>query len=967
MIVGGDEAVRVLELLASDGYVTVHSTPGKMVAELARLKPKVLLFELALESKGVEDLIQRIQATAYGAVVPIVFFGPPPGPNPAEVVVLGGDLYLPTPVDPAELKACVKRLAGGPPAALEPELEPGRSFAFEGSEEPSAGLPTEVEPGAGSHPPSGHGDPAPGHGDPAPGHGDPSPRPEPSEPEQLETPGRPAPIDLPWNDLAERRPPKAPHDPMDDQGADLLERAMEEDLFLDPREMALTITTMVPEMSAAEDLQPPRGSPGDARRDQDAGPDPLTMSGDPSEVEAIVQELMGPGGEGDTVAVRIRRTIDAFEERFIAPGIENGGSGRHGPSPSQQASSTLPGAPALPEEDGIDLDALDHVDDSEGDYTEDPERVLQQLEDDLSTGDASSATATPPPVSPGGTEVSRENSLPPEPTGEDLRARGSPDGDDSPSFTPAPSDAYMEARDVPAPQGAAGSRSAPIASPYDLPPVVSDQGFEHDLATHGPGDVVDTVLGRRTAVHINPSGGEGALLPSAGQGAAGDTQPAKRAASARGPLPRHPSPSPERLQLDSEPGPAPQDHEPPAPSTRLQYEGAGDVPPDGARPAPEDLLPRDPPDELRQGSLQEMDPATLIQAMASLELSGALEISHPEGRYELHLHRGRLRLAQSSRIEESMLEMLRRQGRISDDQRRQVAQELTSGRRAGAVLLDRGWIKPAELIPTVRQHLEDLVYAIFALEDGTFRFDASRPLPEEIVYLERPTAALVLEGVRRKYTVARIQRLVGSSQIAPVKLPAADESILAGSNLSGRDWRLMDAMDGRRTVDQISTELGVAPQDLWTLAWGLASLGLVKLHRPGAEVEPRATERLPSPPGNLEPGAMEPGAAEGPPRDLDLDVERVLSRHRLVREGDYFACLGVAPQASPHELRRAYDQTLSLFDPHRLHPAVRTRYAQELEEILEVVHEAFSVLSDEPLRDAYRARVTTTSSSGEDQ
>ena len=44
--------------------------------------------------------------------------------------------------------------------------------------------------------------------------------------------------------------------------------------------------------------------------------------------------------------------------------------------------------------------------------------------------------------------------------------------------------------------------------------------------------------------------------------------------------------------------------------------------------------------------------------------------------------------------------------------RRPLRRASAASRRAGAVLLDRGWIKPAELIPTVRLHLEDLVYAI---------------------------------------------------------------------------------------------------------------------------------------------------------------------------------------------------------------------------------------------------------------
>jgi preprotein translocase subunit Sec63 len=91
----------------------------------------------------------------------------------------------------------------------------------------------------------------------------------------------------------------------------------------------------------------------------------------------------------------------------------------------------------------------------------------------------------------------------------------------------------------------------------------------------------------------------------------------------------------------------------------------------------------------------------------------------------------------------------------------------------------------------------------------------------------------------------------------------------------------------------------------------------------------------------------------------------VLGRHERVREGDYFACLGAAPGDSPHELQRAYDRARQQFDPANLNPAVTRQYAAELTEIREVIEEAYRVLADEPLRQAYCEHVLGSASTGE--
>ena len=135
----------------------------------------------------------------------------------------------------------------------------------------------------------------------------------------------------------------------------------------------------------------------------------------------------------------------------------------------------------------------------------------------------------------------------------------------------------------------------------------------------------------------------------------------------------------------------------------------------------------------------------------------------------------------------------------------------------------------------------------------------------------------------------------------------------------------------------LAATVGVPEGEVWALAWGLACIGFVSLLRLGEGSEV-----------GLQRGGRETV-------DLQIDVDRVINRHRAIREGDYFGCLGVEPEASLEEISQAHLASRQQFDPANLHAEVVARFAAELVEIREVLDEALEVLGDEELLGSYRA------------
>jgi DnaJ-class molecular chaperone len=97
-----------------------------------------------------------------------------------------------------------------------------------------------------------------------------------------------------------------------------------------------------------------------------------------------------------------------------------------------------------------------------------------------------------------------------------------------------------------------------------------------------------------------------------------------------------------------------------------------------------------------------------------------------------------------------------------------------------------------------------------------------------------------------------------------------------------------------------------------------------------------------------------PKPADWDPLDADAVRARVAARVSLVEEGDYFALLGVARDATNYDLRRAYTTLRRSFDPGAVLTAATVDLKDDVDSILEVLEEAYDVLRDPVRRERYR-------------
>jgi hypothetical protein len=334
------------------------------------------------------------------------------------------------------------------------------------------------------------------------------------------------------------------------------------------------------------------------------------------------------------------------------------------------------------------------------------------------------------------------------------------------------------------------------------------------------------------------------------------------------------------------------------------------------------------------------DAAMLLAKLFALGATGRIGFRRDEVETLLYFDRGRPVFASSNEPRDRMGELLLREGKITAAQYERCQTVVAeSGRRMGEILVGFGYLKRRELLPAVRRHVEDLVYSLFSWDRGSYRITLDPQPCAERIRLSRHPAALILEGIRRKLDRQALERLIGPPSTV-IEVPDRDRlgGIVNLGDLVAEERAALTAFDGQADLAQVARSSGIEVADVLPLAWGLCVLGLATARRADTDIP-------------------DDGTALVGETDLAIDRERVRARWQLVSDADYFALLGVRRDATGFEIRRAYQSARRDFAADCFPGDLRRELARELDDIANVLDEAFRVLRDDRLRQTYLANL----------
>jgi CheY-like chemotaxis protein len=360
------------------------------------------------------------------------------------------------------------------------------------------------------------------------------------------------------------------------------------------------------------------------------------------------------------------------------------------------------------------------------------------------------------------------------------------------------------------------------------------------------------------------------------------------------------------------------------------------------------ILVEDPAQAAFAGTLKRTPLARVLQRLYATRATGSLLLLREPTKKIVLLAEGYPVSARSNLLGECLGQILLEKKLITGHAlSASVARMQKEKRQQGQILVEMGALSPYNLQRALVDQIEAKLLEVFSWPDGKFMFKASPDVPARATRLERPPAALILEGIRRHYDEARQNAVLESYAGQFVALSA--DPILRLQEMSGDPTELafIRGLDGSRQLEAILADARIPAPKARLLLVALSEAGMI-------QPQETTSRRRPATQPNV---ASAAAATPMPARQAaPLGSGELSMMLQMARTQDHFWALGVARDAPTPEIDRAYEALARSFhaDRYRLAPDDDRRMAQE---IFDCLAEAHRVLHDPARRRAYTVKL----------
>lgn len=187
-------------------------------------------------------------------------------------------------------------------------------------------------------------------------------------------------------------------------------------------------------------------------------------------------------------------------------------------------------------------------------------------------------------------------------------------------------------------------------------------------------------------------------------------------------------------------------------------------------------------------------------------MAGVIEAEKDGVVKSVHIKEGRVIHAASSDLNDSLGTFLRRSGKVSAELYAETMRlRGESDRRYGELLVEEGVLSPVEVYQAIRQHVEAIVWSLFSWEEGAviFMIGDFAP-PDHRIRIELPMPQVILQGIKRAPNARALVSRLGTRET--VFDPRWDTETLIEAGLDAGEHRLLQLVDGRRTLYEVCTE-----------------------------------------------------------------------------------------------------------------------------------------------------------------
>jgi len=321
------------------------------------------------------------------------------------------------------------------------------------------------------------------------------------------------------------------------------------------------------------------------------------------------------------------------------------------------------------------------------------------------------------------------------------------------------------------------------------------------------------------------------------------------------------------------------------------------------------------------------------------DTTGILELINGPIYKKIFVKDGIMVFATSNQEEDRLEEILLKAGKITADQYYQMQNIMKQEEQpVGKILVERGFLKPKELIWAVKHQAEEIILSLFRWEDGVVAF-IEGSLPDEAIPLKLSAANLIFHGIKRINKPEYFKKICPSPDTI-LYYSSEPLHLFQDIQLEEIDREVMSLIDGTLTLKEIMDISSYG--DFLTMKILCALLSTRMIDAKGERIleDKGIVEIIREPESKVDSAFI-------------MKIEDIYSRYESM---DYYTVLGIDKNASLNKIRKAYYKRAKEFHPDKHFYIESDTIRNKLTRLFSYITDAYRTLSDPEDRQRYDQR-----------
>jgi curved DNA-binding protein CbpA len=347
------------------------------------------------------------------------------------------------------------------------------------------------------------------------------------------------------------------------------------------------------------------------------------------------------------------------------------------------------------------------------------------------------------------------------------------------------------------------------------------------------------------------------------------------------------------------------------------------------------------------GRLKNFPVADILIDLQRSAKNGMLVLSNGPATKKIYIRTGDIVYATSNAAEDGLTETVLRAGKITSDQHRQVHDSSQKkGKTHAAILVELGYLKPEDIIWSVKRQVEEIIFSIFRWEDGSFSFFESPRLSDKVITLKLSTANIIYRGVKSIHNIASVTNALPPLNTV-LRYSTDPMDLFQELSIDAADNSILSLVNGKCTLKEILSLSSLDDFQTMVTIYALLSTRILQISMQKSDQADTHEDLL----------------KESSPKIDTAFIERVDSLYSRLSGIDHYSFLGIEKRATPDIIRKAYYTAAKEYHPDKHLQLPSADFKDKLNAIFSRLTEVYRTLSNPKTRASYDGKLSVASRS----